>query len=265
MIKQVRIAAWSAMLLCSYIAGSANADTVTYSGHFSNFPISSAGAFPGTGMAMECSSLLNCSISGGDVETVTLQQFDPSLGPLNSLEFTLTSALAHEPPGFQYQTLSIYLADTTNSNEALATVVETLLVTGDLTGDLFSAEFTLENGCTQNASVCSVSAGNPAAQFTGSFNDIAASAALASYIGVGTFEMSFVQSAVFSLMASNINNPSSNYPYMASTFQGGWTGDLSVTYEYNVSPVPLPGAVLLFASSLLGLIGFGRRRKAVIP
>lgn len=44
------------------------------------------------------------------------------------------------------------------------------------------------------------------------------------------------------------------------TYSGFYTGDLSVTYTYD--PVPVPAAVWLFGSGLIGLIGVARRRKA---
>lgn len=43
-------------------------------------------------------------------------------------------------------------------------------------------------------------------------------------------------------------------------YSGIYTGDLSVTYTYD--PVPIPAAVWLFGSGLIGLIGVARRKKS---
>jgi hypothetical protein len=40
-------------------------------------------------------------------------------------------------------------------------------------------------------------------------------------------------------------------------------GSYKVTYEYTVSAVPVPAAVWLFGTALLGLVGFSKRRKTV--
>jgi hypothetical protein len=37
------------------------------------------------------------------------------------------------------------------------------------------------------------------------------------------------------------------------------------SYTYNLSPVPVPAAIWLFGTALVGLVGFGRRRKAAPP
>ncbi len=44
---------------------------------------------------------------------------------------------------------------------------------------------------------------------------------------------------------------------LPGTFVGSYSGD------WQVAPVPLPGAAWLFGAALLGLAGFGRRRKSV--
>lgn len=47
-----------------------------------------------------------------------------------------------------------------------------------------------------------------------------------------------------------------------STRFGGRTGLSEVRFYGNPSPVPVPAAVWLFGTALIGLVGFGRRRKA---
>jgi hypothetical protein len=39
------------------------------------------------------------------------------------------------------------------------------------------------------------------------------------------------------------------------------SGTMSITYDYTPNPVPLPAAVWLFGTALLGLFGFSKRRK----
>jgi hypothetical protein len=50
---------------------------------------------------------------------------------------------------------------------------------------------------------------------------------------------------------------------IANTFAGTWSVNAAAgTLNYNVSAVPVPAAVWLFGSGLLGLVGIGRRKKA---
>ena len=43
-----------------------------------------------------------------------------------------------------------------------------------------------------------------------------------------------------------------------ASFTGDWTLNLTPT---EVSPIPIPGAVWLFGTALIGLVGFSKRRK----
>jgi hypothetical protein len=43
---------------------------------------------------------------------------------------------------------------------------------------------------------------------------------------------------------------------------GGWYGMDNFTYNEAVSAVPVPAAVWLFGSGIIGLVGFSRRKKA---
>ena len=45
-------------------------------------------------------------------------------------------------------------------------------------------------------------------------------------------------------------------------FNGQWSGNLQVTYTFDEVVVPVPAAVWLFGSGLLGLLGMARRNTS---
>lgn len=77
---------------------------------------------------------------------------------------------------------------------------------------------------------------------------------LASYIGLGTVSYSFVGSASDTSTATNgLLRGVQDYAYLVNA---------DVTYTYSVPAVPVPAAVWLFGSGLIGLVGVARRKKA---
>lgn len=67
---------------------------------------------------------------------------------------------------------------------------------------------------------------------------------------------------------SQINFVDPNDPYPAITFTDTFIGtafdanQVSMGFNYSISAIPLPPALWLFGSGLLGLVGIARRKKA---
>lgn len=93
------------------------------------------------------------------------------------------------------------------------------------------------------------------------------SSGLLSGLRVGTFTPVSGTAAVATLTftATNSNVPSSTLITVADGAGqgGGWSPliDLYETGTVNVNPVPIPPAVWLFGSGLLGMVGVARRRR----
>jgi hypothetical protein len=60
---------------------------------------------------------------------------------------------------------------------------------------------------------------------------------------------------------TTIENNSGVLVNFASYFESAISGLKGITASYNVSAVPLPQSLVLFATALLGLLGFARFRK----
>lgn len=68
----------------------------------------------------------------------------------------------------------------------------------------------------------------------------------------------YLQALLSAVSASKVEGPGN----MASAFTTTAGGFAKVTYDYTVANTPLPGAVWLFGSAMVGLMGFGKRKKA---
>jgi len=82
-------------------------------------------------------------------------------------------------------------------------------------------------------------------------------------------DYTYIDSSYFSRYESSSFTPKLNayYNFDPETGYGkisaGVSGGVSITYDYTpVSAVPVPAAVWLFGSGLLGLVGIARRKKA---
>jgi len=77
---------------------------------------------------------------------------------------------------------------------------------------------------------------------------------LASFIGLGTVNYDFFGTASATSTVSNgLFSGIVDYRYLVNA---------DITYTYDVAAVPVPAAVWLFGSGLLGLVGVARRKKA---
>ena len=97
-------------------------------------------------------------------------------------------------------------------------------------------------------------------QWNGSPSDIfivpSDGGSLANFIGIGTFD-------VEADVTLNMYNSNAGFSSINGYADVSWGGELELIYEYEeTSPVPLPAGVYLFGSGLLGLIGIARRKKA---
>jgi len=80
------------------------------------------------------------------------------------------------------------------------------------------------------------------------------------------FEVQSGDTLVFGSMQNDVPSPLSNYantvngsvPVYVGTFSTG----VGMRIDATLSPVPVPAAVWLFGTALVGLVGFGKRRKA---
>ena len=68
---------------------------------------------------------------------------------------------------------------------------------------------------------------------------------------------------------SQINFDDPNNPYPAISFTDTFIGtafdldELAMGFNYSITAIPIPPAIWLFGSGLLGLVGMARRKKAV--
>ena len=182
--------------------------------------------------------------SGSDHQTVSLGQFDPSLGTLNAVDITLSNSGA-------LGAVSVSLTGAPGDNvdahgNGLFAIdgPDGVLMTGGSSGD---ATCTIE----PDETACEIN--TPLGAATLSPNPVRISSALSPFEGTGTFDLTV------NLMASaptveftngaSVNSASANF---------SWIGDLGVSYEYT--PGPEPASLALLGLGLAGLCVARRRR-----
>lgn len=176
-------------------------------------------------------------------DTMSVQQFDPLMGVLNSASVTLSGNIQ----GF---------IEVTNNNANTATLNMTLRAAIDA---LFGTSTLQINLLPQNAQTVTVAAG--ATYNTGTLTAadtdtlVVTGADLAAFQGTGTYD--FAVSSVGSSAFSGASRIDFYSEVDAETF-------ISVTYDYTpaVAPVPLPASALLLAGGVAGFGALRRRRKA---
>lgn len=224
----------AAAVLALWMPAAAQAATISYSDTFGS--VSLAGTNP--------------------IDTVTLNQFDPSLGTLDLVTITLQATITGDttitrsgatgtatPGGNTTRNLTLNLSPAGLTN----------LVMGNV--DVWDTQFSAAPGTqvrtrTQNVDV------------SGSlFVDEAS--ALAFFIGLGTFQLDLLGAII-----NNIIFPSDGATWNITAMTGFAVGSVTVKYEFSMaeepSEVPEPAVLGLVGLGLLGLglVAHRRRRAA---
>ncbi len=215
---------FAALITTTLIAGpgAAQAYEATFSGQFSGDPGS------------DLTTLLG---------SISLNQFNSSLGTLNSVTIDLTS-------DFNYLTTLQNNQTTKNSTGIfiidqqlqIKTLGQTMLDTGPYT---YQTTLYVAPGATGINNATNVNPTSNILTISGS--------ALAAYIGSGNLMFNVYSSADLSESISGGN-------FNANV---GTTFDTTATITYDYTPVPIPAAFMLFGTGLLGLLGI--RRKKLFP
>jgi hypothetical protein len=205
------------------------------------------GVLLGGAGAAEAQVPFSLDTAGTTSESLTFNQFDPSLGTLTGVEITL--------------------ADSATAGSAFSSITGGEgTVTASLSGAL---DITAPGGATpfsETTSVfatCTVSIGNtcsngPNAQNDPTFtpNPVTDTTDLAAFVGLGTVDL-----------VANIDSVINGNTHLGSgtpttTDNLTWSGDVSVTYQYTADStgVPEPASLTLFGMGIGGL-GFLRRQR----
>jgi len=214
--------------------GAANAATVTYSNSLNG---QSSDSFPGSNV-----------LSGNG--SISLQQFNTSLGTLNSVTLDLSSL-------FNYRTRFENRSPTSGSTvdkdiEQRLTIGGNLLDTGNQLYSLMRTVGTYD-GVTDYAGTSGFD--EAASNGLTSVQLVFTGPGMAQFIGPASLFLAVASYADFTGGFSGGNGSWINSQNFLAT--------ALVSYDYSpvTSPVPLPAAVWLFLSGL-GLIGAGARRRA---
>jgi hypothetical protein len=182
---------------------------------------------------------------------VTLPLFDPSIGILDSVDFSLTATVMGNA---SFESLDSSPATVTTHLQAQVTVqkpdlstLAVLLPTVSHSDAVTAFDGVIDFGGTSGKSYTGISG-------TDSFFDVFTSldgALFTMFEGVGN--ISFPVSAIGASSGSGAGN-------LVLLFTTNAKADGEVTYNYHTtSTVPLPAALWLLGSGLIGLVGFGRK------
>lgn len=231
---------FSGLLFTAIVVGNAQAAVFSFTENYSLLGDSSYGPSD--------TSFLNVPDSAN---LFSLPQFDPALGALQSVTFSITGDLT-----FQADIISTDVIDDSLVNEANADFLVGVGIgafinsTFTLTTDSLYAE-SISCGGAPNSFECSNSTGNSLPIMT---SQIFTGNDMNDFIGTGNLGNAQLQllAGLDSMNLDNLNDASLNINGL--NFEG------DVTVEYTTSAVPIPAAVWLFGSAMIGLVGLTRKK-----
>ena len=211
-------------------------------------------------------TVTNNSPQSPSPQTLTFNQFNPTLGNLTGVTITLTSdydvtvtvnATNTSEDEFSFETVTFFAETTNPFGQSL---------TGSVISDLLPTSTTFSASCTVIAlgGTCNDSQSSNNNAFNGAAS---LTEPLASFSGFGTFALTAAMSSALAprVNPDNMTNPGSFADN--ATFNGSlvhnWSGSVKVEYTYDpfVTPVPEPLSLYLLATGLGGIALFRRRRR----
>ena len=189
-------------------------------------------------------------------ESVLLDLFDPTLGTLNSFDISMSTRTHQLSASAVQQSPDSILSLSAESFFGIDIPVLATLPFGGLSGSgtcetsgtsipACHAELTVVNPIT-------VPTLPPFVRSDPTF--------LALFTGVGTFAADIFLS-VESVASLRQLSPGTSPVRHPSDVASSWIGTATIIYDYTPSPIPIPAAIWLFGTALIGLVGMSRRRK----
>lgn len=183
-------------------------------------------------------------------DTLSFSKFNPALGTLNSVTFKLTGNVSGSA-GYESQDtsptiVSLDLAALLTLMRPDTSTLVTSLPVANVIDNATAWDGTNDNAGTSGSTFSTLSASVTETASSSSAGD------LALFTGPGIINLD-----VFAKGTSSGNGGGN----LTTQFVTNAAADVTVTYNYT-SPVPVPAAVWLFGSGLLGLVGVARHKKS---
>ena len=197
------------------------------------------------------------NIFTGDFDTITVPQFDPALGTLNSIDIIAQASLSYQ----------MDVSGTGVIDPNLPASISVAVGYGafiDVTASIFgSQEFTATGSCTripgvdlncfgQSSGMNTYSETATLMPWMGQLFDQFIGNGMTSAVGLDVILYENADSFTFD---NYINNPA-DLAQVDVFLTNGF-----LTVRYNYTPVPLPSAIVLFGAGLLSMGGYGWRRR----